>query len=91
MRNWPGTALLLGGMTAGRLAHETGLGSFVADVALVPVMARTRGRAGALAGAAVLVPLVAKRLLGNRRPDRATLSTYGARLMLDRDTWSADG
>ena len=87
VRNWPGTALLLGGMTAGRLAHQTGL----ADVALVPVMARTRGRAGALSGAAVLLPLVAKRLLGNRRPDRVSLSTYGARLVLDRDMWSADG
>src|SRR5438067_2391695 len=38
VRNWPGTAVLLGGMTAGRLARETALGSFVADVALVPVL-----------------------------------------------------
>ena len=87
VRNWPGTAVLLGGMTAGRLAHHTGLGSLVADVAVVPLLARTRGRAGALVGAGVLAPMVVKRLLGNRRPERVSPSTYAARLVFDRDTW----
>ena len=90
VRNWPGTAVLLGGMTAGRLVQETALGSFVADVALVPVLSRSRGRPGALVGAAVLAPLVAKRLLGNRRPLLRAPSTYAARLVFDRDTWSRD-
>jgi glycerol-3-phosphate acyltransferase PlsY len=89
VRDWPGTAVLLGGMTGGRLARQTGLGSFVAVLVLVPVLARTRGRAGALIGAAVLAPMVAKRLVGNRRPERRGLSTYAARLVFDRDTWSA--
>jgi glycerol-3-phosphate acyltransferase PlsY len=83
---WPGAALLLGGMAVGRLAGETAIGSLVADIALVPTLWRTSGRRGALAGTAVLVPMVAKRLLGNRRPAGGDPSVYLWRLLLDRDT-----
>lgn len=86
VQSWPGTLVLLGGMAGGRLAGETALGSFVADVALVPVLWRLRGRAGALAGAAVLVPMVAKRLMGNRPARDRRAATYLNRLLLDRDT-----
>jgi hypothetical protein len=54
-----------------------------ADAALVPVLTRTRGRAGTVTAAAVVVPMLVKRLVGNRRA--ATPSTYLFRLLLDRD------
>jgi glycerol-3-phosphate acyltransferase PlsY len=83
--NWPGTATIAAGLTGGRLARRTGLGSFLADLALVPVLARTRGRAGVLAGAAVAAPLLAKRLAGNRPPARPSLWAYAHRLLFDAD------
>jgi hypothetical protein len=46
-----GTGVLLAGVTAGRLLGQTALGALAADVALLPVPARTRGRAGAATGA----------------------------------------
>src|SRR5881227_3621239 len=45
---WPGTVVLLLGMVIGRLSHRTGLGSFVADLALIPTVAVTHGAPGAL-------------------------------------------
>ena len=88
--HWPGSAILLAGLGLGRLAGQTGLGCFVAVAVLVPVLHRTGGRRGAAAGLAVAVPLVAKRALGNRPPDRRDLPTYLARIVLDRDTWLKD-
>lgn len=86
VRDWPGSATLLGGMAGGRVVRSTGLGSAIADAALVPVLARTRGRDGALLGGALLVPMIAKRLTGNRPGRPATASTYVYRLLFDRDT-----
>ncbi len=83
---WPGTVLLALGLALGRLARETGLGSFVAEVALTPVLAATHGGAGALAGLAVAVPMLAKRLAGNAPPppeDRR-------RILLNRLVYDAD-
>jgi glycerol-3-phosphate acyltransferase PlsY len=81
-----GTAVLLAGLVAGRAARETALGCLVAYVALVPVLARRRGPRGVLACAAVLGPMVAKRLAGNGpAPDRAA---YLPRLLLDRDRFA---
>jgi hypothetical protein len=77
--------MLLGGMVAGRFAHETGLGSFVAQAALVPVLARTHGARGAFAAACVVAPMWAKRLAGNRPPDDPTVRAYASRLLFDRD------
>jgi glycerol-3-phosphate acyltransferase PlsY len=82
-----GTAVLLTGLAVGRLAGETAAGCAVADAALVPVTARVSGRRGGLAAAAVVAPIVAKRLAGNAPPQRRDLATYAARLLLDRDTW----
>jgi len=63
-----GVAVLGLGLAGGRLARRTSLGCFLAYLALVPVLARVHGRRGALAGAAVLVPIIAKRLAGNAPP-----------------------
>ncbi len=65
-----GVAVLGAGLAGGRLARRTSLGCFLAYLALVPVLGRVHGRRGALAGACVLVPIVAKRLAGNAPPPR---------------------
>ena len=81
-----GAVALLVGMTLGRLGGETAIGSLVADVTLVPLLARTDGRRGKLAGAAVVGVMVAKRLAGNApAADGHKWRTYVSRLVLDRD------
>ena len=82
---WVGAVVLLGGMTAGRLVHHTGAGGFAADVVLVPVLAALGGTEAAWMGVAVLVPMLAKRLLGNAPPDEPSLATYARRLVFDND------
>ena len=82
---WPGAVVLLAGLVIGRLTQATGLGSFVADVALVPVTAFTFGAAGAFAGIAVILPLFAKRVLGNHPPPSPGASAYVHRLLFDQD------
>ncbi len=82
---WPGAVLLLAGLAIGRLARQTGAVCFVADLALVPLATMTRGSAGALAAAAVLIPMLVKRLAGNRAPAERTAATYLRRLVFDRD------
>jgi hypothetical protein len=81
-----GTAILAIGMAAGRLSGHTALGSFLAMIGLAPVLAVTRGQRGAWTGVAIVVPLLAKRLLGNGPPEgRSRLGVYLRRLVLDRD------
>ena len=81
-----GAVALLAGMTIGRLGGETAIGSLVADVMLVPLLGRTDGRRGRLAGAAVVGVMVAKRLAGNApAAGGRKLRTYASRLVLDRD------
>src|SRR6266508_818641 len=82
----PGSLVLLGGMAGGKIVGQAAPGSLLAQAALIPVLARLRGRRGALVGAAVLAPMLAKRLFGNapvvgERPGRV----YLTRLLLDRD------
>src|SRR5207237_4332817 len=81
-----GVPVLAAGLIIGHFARQTGLGSFVALAALVPVLARTGGRRGAAAGACIAVPMAAKRLAGNRRvagPARGR--AYLRRLLFDND------
>jgi glycerol-3-phosphate acyltransferase PlsY len=82
---WPGAVLLLLGLVVGKAARQTGLGGFVAEVALAPGLGLIDGRAGALAGAAVAIPMLAKRVLGNGRPATAGLHPYVTRLLYDRE------
>jgi glycerol-3-phosphate acyltransferase PlsY len=83
--HWQGAAVLLGGMTIGRLCKQTAIGSLVAQAALVPVLAAVDGRDGALFGAAVLVPMLAKRLAGNT--PASSRRVWIRRLVVDRDDW----
>jgi glycerol-3-phosphate acyltransferase PlsY len=82
---WPGVLVLLGSLVLGKLIRETGLGGFVGEVALVPILAVTHGGTGALAGAAVAVPMFAKRIVGNSLPAERGLRPYARRLVFDRD------
>lgn len=83
---WPGAALLLSGLALGRLVRQTALASFVADLALVPVLAATHGRRGAAAGAAVVVPMLVKRVAGNALPaSPRPPGWWRSRLLYDRD------
>jgi glycerol-3-phosphate acyltransferase PlsY len=81
-----GVACLLGGMAGGRLARQTGLGSLFGALASVPVAGRVHGRAAAWAAAATVGPMLVKRAAGNRRPSSPGPTTYGWRLLLDRDS-----
>jgi glycerol-3-phosphate acyltransferase PlsY len=83
-----GTAVLLGGLVAGRFTRHTALGCFLAYLALVPAVRRVHGRKAAAYTLSVLTPLLAKRLAGNRRPRAWTLPTVLYRLVLDRDPGS---
>jgi glycerol-3-phosphate acyltransferase PlsY len=84
-RHWQGTALLLAGLAAGRLVDEAGFGAFVADAALGPLLWWTDGRPGLLIAVGVVVPMVVKRLVGNRPPAEPTPVTYVHRLLYDND------
>jgi len=82
---WPGTVLLGAGLAIGRLLSKTALVSFVAALLVTPLLAVTHGSIGALAGAAVVVPMLAKRLLGNAVPEGSRIEALRNRLLYDRD------
>jgi glycerol-3-phosphate acyltransferase PlsY len=82
---WPGAILLLVGLLAGKFFHNTGMGGFVAELALTPALAVWGGEVGALAGACIAVPMLAKRVLGNSRPTSERRRVYLHRLLYDRD------
>jgi glycerol-3-phosphate acyltransferase PlsY len=85
-----GSGLLLAGLALGRAAGESAIGCFIADAAMVPALRRIGGPTAAAAGAAVVVPMIAKRLAGNapvrNRSRGERVRTYAARLLFDRDT-----
>lgn len=86
---WPGTVVLALGLAGGRLTRRTGLGSFLAALVLVPVLARTHGRVGAAAGAGVAGAMLAKRVAGNRRPAGPWAQAALHRLVFDHDAAGA--
>jgi glycerol-3-phosphate acyltransferase PlsY len=88
-RVWRGIPLMLGGLVLGRAAGQTGLGGFVAQCALPPVLYRTDGRRGLAVAACVVTPMWAKRIMGNAPPERRTRRVYLDRLLFDRTGGSA--
>ncbi len=82
----PEGAVLLGcGVGLGRLARATGTGTFAALVALPLLLGTTRKADGVMLAAALVLPILAKRVLGNdaRLPrGRRALAT---RLLADHD------
>jgi hypothetical protein len=79
------TGVLFAGLIAGRSVHRTGLGCFLAYLALAPVLGRTRGRAGLATAAAIAGPLLVKRVLGNQSPAQRRPGIYLRRLIYDSD------
>ncbi|MGH8836881.1 MAG: glycerol-3-phosphate acyltransferase [Actinomycetes bacterium] len=78
-----GSLILLAGVGLGRGARQTGLGALVGYAVLVPALHRLGGPGAARAGAFVLIPILVKRLTGNRPvPNRPA---YLWRLLFDRD------
>ena len=86
---WPGVPVMLGGLVAGRAVRQSGLGSFVGQCALFPVLTRLYGRRGALVAACVVTPMWAKRMAGNARPDRPSARVFAHRLLFDCDPGGA--
>jgi acyl phosphate:glycerol-3-phosphate acyltransferase len=82
---WPGTVLLLVGMIVGKAFGETAVGALVAEVALAPVLAVTHGAVGALAGVAIAIPMLVKRVVGNAPAQSPRGQTYRNRILYDRD------
>jgi glycerol-3-phosphate acyltransferase PlsY len=84
-RRWQGAVLLLGGMVGGRLLRQTALGSLGAQLALIPVLGALDGADGAMAGAALVTPMLVKRVAGNAPAARRRVLL--TRLLVDRDEW----
>jgi len=82
---WPGAVLLLASLATGLVIRQTGLTMFVAVVLLAPVLAITNGPSGALTGAAVAIPMLTKRVMGNRPAPTPRGRVYLHRLVFDHD------
>jgi glycerol-3-phosphate acyltransferase PlsY len=80
-----GIPVMLGGLVGGRAVSQTGLGGFVAQCALGPVLYRVQGRRGVLVAACVVASMWLKRLAGNERPAVPSARVYARRLLLDTD------
>lgn len=79
-----GAAVLIAGVAAGRVvAGDSAIGALAAYTVLPIVLHRTRGRTGTLTAMAVLIPMLGKRLAGNRRA--RGVDAYLWRLLYDRD------
>lgn len=79
------TAVLGLGLGGGRLLRQTSAGCFWAMMVVFPVLAVTKGRSGVRDAAAIVVPMMGKRLLGNHLPARPSLALCLSRLVLDED------
>ena len=82
---WPGAVLLLAALVLSRVFRQTGLGSFVAEAVMTPVLLVTNGTSGAVAGGAIAAPMLVKRVVGNARPAERGVGVYVHRLLFDRD------
>jgi acyl phosphate:glycerol-3-phosphate acyltransferase len=80
-----GAALVATGIVAGHLSGDSAPGCLAAQALLVPVLARTHGRSGALLAAAVTVPMLVKRVMGNGAPPARSWRVYLNRMVYDRD------
>ena len=82
---WPGAVFLLVGLILGKAVGQTGLGGFGAEVLLAPFLFVVAGPEAALAGLAVALPMLVKRVAGNGRPEEPGVSAYMTRLLYDRE------
>lgn len=82
---WPCAVGLLLGLVVGLLLKQTGLVVFLAELAIAPLAAVTYGGAGALVGSAVAVPMLVKRIMGDRPPASRSVHAYVVRVLFDHD------
>jgi len=88
----PGAALVTAGIAVGHVMGDTAPACFAVQLLLVPALAAVKGRRGALLGLAVVMPMLAKRMLGNGPLSRGHLrQTFITRMIYDRDTRSREG
>lgn len=81
-----GTVLVGAGLGGGKLVRHTGLGCFLGLFALFPALARRRGMLGVLIAACLNIPVLAKRVVGNRAPGPGRpVRTFVYRLLFDSD------
>jgi glycerol-3-phosphate acyltransferase PlsY len=83
---WQGSLILLGGLALGRTVRLTSIGALASYFALVPAMKAVHGRRGAIAAAAVVAPMLLKRITGNHPIDDRPFKTTMIRLIFDQDT-----
>jgi hypothetical protein len=69
----------------GKLLGHTALSCFLGALSLIPLLGRRRGGGGVLLAASVVVPVYAKRVLGNDGRLPKDLGGWSSRLLLDRD------
>ena len=82
---WPGAVLLLAALVVSRAVRQTGLGAFLAEALMTPVLFLTNGTSGAVAGGAIAAPMLVKRALGNGLPADRRPRVFVYRLLFDRD------
>ena len=82
---WPGALILIAGLLGGKLFDQTAVGALVAELALAPVLGLLLGAEAALAGAAIALPMIVKRVVGNTRPSVDRRRVYVHRLLYDHD------
>ncbi len=88
---WPGAVLLLGLFIIGLLLKQSGLATFVAMLALAPLLGALYGTSGVWTGLALAVPMFAKRVAGNRPAPAPKFPAYVTRLLFDHDPAVASG
>lgn len=87
VNGWQGSLILLAGVALGRSIRLTSVGALASYVGLIPAMRAVAGREKSLAAAAVVIPMLVKRMAGNApAPSGARIETTLTRLIFDQDT-----
>lgn len=87
VNGWHGSLHLLAALAVGKALHATSLGAFAGYVTLPAVLVRQRGREGLKVAVCLLVPMLVKRVAGNRPlPAEGRRRVALTRLLFDQDT-----
>lgn len=80
-----GVVILGGSLGVGRVVHHSAEFTLAGALALFPALWRSRGRPGLVLAAAMVLPMLTKRLAGNDGRAPQGLGGWWSRLVLDRD------
>ncbi len=87
---WPAALFLLGGLALGRILRHTGLVVFITMPALPPFLLLVADGQAAIAGTIIIVPILIKRVSGNRPlPPPHRWKAAAHRLVFDNDSWAS--